>query len=312
MATTPLATTALAQLRYIKETDFGVIPAAGNPKNLRMTGESLAFSLSKTESAEIRADRQTTDLVLTSASASGAVNYELSYAEFDDFLEAVLFGTWAGNVLVNGVTQRSFTIERALNDVNQFFAFRGMTLSKMSMKWQSGSITGGSFDFMGKDAVRAGATQLPGSPIASQTFDVMNGVSGVTGIKEGGAALAGTFIKSLDLSIDNSLRARDAIGTLGAVSIGAGTIKVTGNISVYLSDGTLYDKFLNNTSTSLEFTSQDGAGNGYTILLPHVKYGDAKVAAGQKDQDVMLDLPFTALMDSVSGNTIQITKVAAG
>lgn len=304
-----LAASNRAQLRYKEETTFGVTPA-GNGKELRMTGESLAFSLTKTESAEIRPDRQTTDLIITSAAASGGINFELSYSEFDDLLQACLMGTWAGDTLVNGVTQRQFTIERALNDVGQFFAYRGMTLSKMNLKWASGSITGGSFEFMGKDGVLSQATVM-GTATPSTTFDVMNGVSGVNGIKEGGSALTGTFIKSLDLSIDNSLRARDAIGTLGAISIGLGSLKVTGNIEVYFQDGSLYDKFLNNASTSLEFRSEDGLGNGYTITLPHVKYGDAKVAAGAKDQDVMLSLPLVALRDATSGHTIQIVRSAA-
>ncbi|MEP7118177.1 MAG: phage tail tube protein, partial [Acidobacteriota bacterium] len=59
-----------------------------------MTGESLAFSLSKTESGEIRSDRQITDLIVTSASATGGVNFELSYKEFDDFIRAALQGSW--------------------------------------------------------------------------------------------------------------------------------------------------------------------------------------------------------------------------
>lgn len=304
-----LAASNRAQLRYLEETVFGVTPA-GNGKELRMTGESLAFSLTKTESAEIRADRQVTDLIITSAAASGGINFELSYGEYDDLLAAALMGSWAGDTLVNGVLQRQFTIERALNDVTQFFAYRGMTLSKMNLKWASGSITGGSFEFMGKDGVLS-ATTVMGTPVASLTNDIMNGVSGVNGIKEGGSALTGTFIKSLDLTIDNSLRARDAIGTLGAISIGLGSFKVSGNIEVYFQDGTLYDKFLNNTRTSLEFRSQDGLGNGYTFSMPHVKYGDAKVAAGAKDQDVMLSLPWTALRDGVTGHTLQIVRSAA-
>jgi hypothetical protein len=363
-----------------------------------MTGESLAFSLTKTESAEIRPDRQITDLIVTAAGASGGINFELSYKEFDDMIRAALQGAWAyygvaapglgqgvgtaftgtftatsvaptgssafttlakgqwflvsgsgtandgkayrvsstvaptatiitvdaatpmvvgaGGAatkissarMANGVVQTQFTIERALNDVSQFFAYRGMTLSKMNLKWASGSITSGSFEFMGKDGIRQNATVFTGTPNASEAYDVMNGVSGVGSVMEGGIALAGTFIKSLDLTLENNLRGRDAIGTLGNASIGSGTVKVSGNIEVYLQDGTIYDKFLNNTMTSLQFISKDGAGNGYAFQMPAVKYGDAKVNAGSKDQDVMLSLPFTALMDITTQKTLIIDR----
>ena len=393
-----LATTSRAQLRYIKETTFGTVPVAGNPNNLRMTGESLDFAVTSELSKEIRSDRQKTDLVLVGAQSSGGVNFELSYNEFDALIEAALQGTWAvygtsgvsGTVfsgtftattltaavaptgadafttlqkgqwfkmtaptdpndgkyfkvsesvsptttvitldaltpatasgptanckiatsrLVNGTTQNSFTVERAFEDVSQFFAFRGMTASKFSLSFASGAIVTGAVDFMGKDAVRNNATQMPGTPVASHTYDVMNAVSGVGEILEGGAAITGTFIKSLSFDSDNKLRGRSAIGTLGNVSIGSGTLEVKGTMEVYLADGTLYDKFLNNTASSLSLRATDGAGNGYVITFPKMKYSDAKVNAGGEDQDAMLSLPFTALMDPTTGKTILVDRV---
>lgn len=400
-----LAASSLTVLRIIEEADWGVTPVGGNPNNLRFTGESLAFAINKTESAEIRSDRQTTDLIPVGAEANGGINIELSYKEYDNLLAAALQGAWTvygtqgkgaaasitagapagghggtltwgaatvgadlltnlkpgqwfrltmpgtandGKVLrvhaatavtatvltldpatpvaaqaatagsfistsrvSNGVTEKSFTIERGLTDVGQYFAYRGMEVSKLSMKIASGSITTGTIEFMGKDGVRANATTMPGNPVASQAYDVQNGVSGVAQVLEGGSALAGTFVKSLDLSLDNSLRALDGIGTLGSVAVNSGTLKVTGTMEVYLADGTLYDKFLNNTTTSIQVATRDGAGNGYAFQLPAIKFGDAKVQAGGKDQDIVLSIPFTAIMDPVSLKTIHIDRYGA-
>lgn len=407
-----LATSNLVALAYIKESAFGTTPVSNTPNAataLRFTGESLAFSLSKTQSNEIRSDRQVTDLVTVSAEASGGINFELSFKEYDEFLAAAVQGTWSyfGAVtpgatqgistatftgtfasttitasvaptgvdaftnlakgqwfkliapshandgklfrvsntvsptttvitvdaatplttgtsiancklstsrLVNGVTQPSYSIERQATDITQFFTYRGMTLSKMNLKFASGSLTSGSMEFMGKDSVRATVTAMPAAAAASQAFDVQNGVSGMTWILEGGSVLSGTFIKSLELNIDNTLRGRDAIGTLGNVSIGAGTFNVSGTLEVYLADGTLYDKFINSTVTSLQFSTQDGAGNGYVFQIPQVKFGDAKVTAGGKDQDIMLSIPYTGLADfgsqgAVTGKTLIIDRV---
>src|SRR5688572_18584599 len=90
-----LASTSRAQLRYLQETAFGAVAASGPHYRLRMTGESLNFNIGTESSKEIRSDRQTSDLIQTSAQAGGGVNFELSYNEYDDMMEAALQGTWA-------------------------------------------------------------------------------------------------------------------------------------------------------------------------------------------------------------------------
>jgi hypothetical protein len=213
--------------------------------------------------------------------------------------------------LVTGSTQRSFALEKAFTDINQFFAYRGMTVAKVMQSLQSGARVTGSFDFLGKDAVRAGATQLTGAPNASTTYEGMSAVKGVGNILEGGAALTSTFIKSLDWGLDNSLRGRDAIANLGNVSIGAGSVDLSGSMVVYLADGTLYDKFLNKTATSLSFRMTDTAGNGYIITVPRMFYGDAKVQAGGINQDAMISMPWRGVKDPTTGQTFIIDRVGA-
>jgi hypothetical protein len=386
-----LADTSRLQVRYIAETAFGVIPVVGNPSNLRVTGESLDFTIGGDSSKEIRADRQKSGFNQLSASASGGLNFELSYVEFDPLMEAALMGTWAkygtngvgttfsadftattitaavapvganafttlskgqwfklvapthanngkffrvsGSVaptstvitvdaatplatgtsianctvgtsrLMNGVTNRSFTVEKEFNDIAQFFAYRGMTVSTFALGAQSGQFVTGSFGFMGKDAVRNVTTQLPGSPAASQNYNIMSGVSNLGAFYEGGVALTGTFIKSFSMQLDNKLRARDGLFNLGAVSIGSGTLDMTGSMDVYLADGSLYDKFLNVVATSAQVRFVDPQGNGYVFQLPNLNFKDAKVQAGAKDQDAMITLPFDATLDPASGST---------
>lgn len=393
----------LTQLRFIEEAAYGVVPGTGNASNIRNTGDSLVFALNKTESGEIVSDRMTTDLVTVGASASGGLNFELSYKEFDKLILAALMdqdfdyygvstpgvgqgvgtafqATFTATVLTagtaptgtsdfttlkpgqwfqvqcagsandkkwfrihsttpvttttitvdpatpftldataksaklsssrtyNGVYQTQFTFERAHNDVTQFFRFYGMTLSKMTLSLSSGAIVTGSFEFMGKNGDRATATVMPGTPISSQTYDVMNAVSGVGQILEGGVALAAK-IKKLDLSIDNTLRGQDAIGVLGNAGIGMGSLKITGSMDVYLADGTLYDKFVNNTASSLQFGVQDGAKNGYMFQIPNLKYGDAKVTAGNKDADCMISIPFTGLKDTARQAVLLVDRL---
>lgn len=399
MATPIFAAANRTKLEIIQETDFGVIPVTGNPKALRLTGESLDYDLSQTESAEIRDDRQISDLVIVGAAATGGFNIEWSFAEYDQLLEAVLQGTWShigtagvsaaiptsatfaagaltagaattganlftrfrkgqyvrfagstiagqniiaqvsktidptatvltfegtpftavtgnggvavtvsGSQVSNGTTERSFTIQRVHSDIAQFFAFRGMTANKLSLNFASGSLVNGSFEFMGRDVVRGGATQLPGITTASRTFDIMNAVKGVGFLAEHGVVLTDSFIKSIKLDIGNNLYARDAIGILGAASIGSGSIDVSGSVEIYLKDGAIYDRFINGESSSIQFNVTDGSGNGYTFNLPKLKYQGPKINAGGKNTDVMFTANFKGLMDPVTGKTILIDR----
>jgi hypothetical protein len=205
--------------------------------------------------------------------------------------------------LVNGTTLRSFSLEKSFSDVGQFFVFRGMVPGTFSISMESGAFVTGAFGFTGKDAEQGTATFLPGSPVASKAYNILSAVAGVGHLMEGGALLSGTFINKLEMQIDNKLRGRKAIGNLGSVSVGTGTLEVSGSMEVYLSDGSLYNKMVNNTASSLSVRISDEAGNGYIIQLPRINYKDAKVNAGAKDQDAMLVLPFEATLDPTSGAT---------
>lgn len=85
----------LVQLAYAEESVFGVIPAAGNHKYLRMTGESLDFSISKEASEEINSSRSVSSMIPVTASASGGVETEVSYREYDDLIAAALQSSYA-------------------------------------------------------------------------------------------------------------------------------------------------------------------------------------------------------------------------
>lgn len=85
----------LVQLAYVEETTWGVTPNTPAMKLLRYTGESIAYEIQSTQSAEIVTDRQVTDLILTGAKASGGYNFELSYKEHDDFIGSALMNNWA-------------------------------------------------------------------------------------------------------------------------------------------------------------------------------------------------------------------------
>ena len=90
----PLASSNRMRLTYKPEAVFGVTVPGSACYNLRNTGESLDYAIATTTSNEIRADRAISDLTTTDADASGDFNFELSYGEYDWFLESLLQSTF--------------------------------------------------------------------------------------------------------------------------------------------------------------------------------------------------------------------------
>lgn len=209
--------------------------------------------------------------------------------------------------LTHGTTQTSFTIERENSDIGVFMAYTGQTPSKLNVNVSSGALTQVTFDFMGKSAQESNTTLLPGTPVPASAYDVHSGVSGATlAVWMDGAPLTGTYIKSVSLDFDNSLRSQEAIGTLGAVAIAGGTIACTATAQIYFANKDMFTKFRQNVNTSLIFSSTDNDGNGYIFSLPVLNITSYKSNASAKDQDQMLDITFTALADR--GNAVEALR----
>ena len=383
-----LASTSSVQVSYLEETAFGVIET-GTPKNLRMTGESLAYDITSEASKEINASRQVSDLVQVGATAQGGVNFEAQYREYDPFFEALLASTFteigtdgvqavtvtfavtgnnvtatvgdftgivagqwisfidAGNnsgiykvETVNSITDldldtdypiiedaasvacdvsssrltlglealRTFTVQKEFSDVAQFFAYRGMAASKLSLNLTTGALLTGSLDFMGSDSIRGDVTQFTGAADDAEAFGIMNAVTGVGRILLDGAPLSGTFVKSATVEINGNLRGQTAIGTLGNVGIGVGTFDIGGTLEFYLNDGSIYDQALANTAVSIEFPISDVLNNGYAFTFNNCKLGVPTVQAGSKDADVMLSVPFTAIAPTTADKMVYIDR----
>lgn len=85
------------------EAAFGALAASNGGKLMRRTSSSLALSKDTSQSSEIRSDAQLVDLRHGLRKVKGDVRTELALAVHDDWLEAVLRGSWtSGAVLASG------------------------------------------------------------------------------------------------------------------------------------------------------------------------------------------------------------------
>ena len=95
-------------LSYSAETTWGTNTAA-TMTDIRFTGESFAYNITNVQSAEIRSDRQITDIIQTGADCSGGFNFELSYSEYDVLLKAALWSSaWSTAISVSRTGEVGF------------------------------------------------------------------------------------------------------------------------------------------------------------------------------------------------------------
>lgn len=85
-----MSDTSRVQLAYVPETSFGVQVTGSNLQILRITGESLKQDVASSQSKEIRSDRQVASIRRSRITASGGINFELSYGTYDEMLAAAL------------------------------------------------------------------------------------------------------------------------------------------------------------------------------------------------------------------------------
>lgn len=299
-------------LRYVPETTYNTTPANSTSwKTVRFTGEGLIPNYGTKQSEEIRSDRMRSDVILTSATVSGPINFEFSPGTLDDFFQAVLGGTWTTNVLKVGTVKRSFSIEKVFNDLasgNKYDLYTGMRANELKLSFKYGDIATGSCTFNGAGATDSATSAVgTGTVAAATTTQPFDGTFDVSSVTVDGAP-AGLYFKSLDLTLQANLRDKTAIGTPFPYDQGYGSAGVEVAASAYFDSRVLESKVRSGAPFALAFTVSDGT-NSYQFSLPRAFSTQRNgLAASKLNDDVMQDLTISAAYDSVSGSSIVITR----
>lgn len=217
-----------------------------------------------------------------------------------------------GSLPHQAIVAQSFTVETAFNDINQFFTHNGLRVGSFTMDVATGAIVKGTYTFEGKETARRSSNTTllgasPYTPLSSTTTEVMNATTNVGNIEKDGSELS-TALQSINLKGDATLRQQPAVGSKFARGIGTGRFNLTGTVTAYFENGTLYDDFINHDTTSLSFKFTDVDGNTYKYTLPAVKFTSDAPAPSGIDQDVVESLEFTAFRDGATGTQFQIDR----
>lgn len=234
------------------------------------------------------------------------------------FLNGVNFTTEAAGATVtlkntrmcrNGTTERSFQLERGHLDINQFFGFNGIRFGDFSLSAPANGLVTGSVSMIGASFNRA-ATTKASVVTSANSNDAYNSTLNLLGLLENGAAMTDSLTK-IDFSIKNNLRERRAIGTETPVNVKYGTQDIDGSIELYLADGTMVDKFINFSDSSLSFRLSNGATDLSTIYtFAKLRYSGSLSENQGLDADEMVPMPFTAF-EGADGYQVQVDEIAA-
>lgn len=298
-----------AALRYVAEVTPGTTPTDDlNWQELRFSSEDLGSNPQTAQSEEIVSHRQETDLAVVGSNVGGGFGFDLSMDTYDDFLEALLGGTWTTDVLSVGSTKRSFTIEKEFTDLSseQFMAYKGMFVNTLSLTLEWGSIVSGNFAMLGMSS-EAPASSLvgAGSSAAATATPVMEASAGLTSLQLGGSETT-ELARRITLNITNNLRPVEAMKSVGPSDLRLGTIQITGTIQVYHAGTGIWTLLQDNTAHSMQFTLSKNSET-YQFDIPNLKFESGDPQASGKNTDVMPDYNFRGLYDATD-TALKITR----
>lgn len=306
----PFAQGSRSGLSYVAETVFGTTPATPSLIQLPITSHSLSLTKERVQGNDILPDRMPRVDRHGNRAVSGDITVDLRKGDYDPFLESVFMNTFSTNVLKVGSTVKSFSIEDAATDINQYRLFKGCVASSASFSIKPNQMVTTTFSMVGQDVVISGTSvdAVKTAITGNQPFDAY---SGTIKIANAGAALASlATVTGVDFSINNNLAPTYVVGSAVTPQFEVGLATVEGTITAYFEDATLVNRFINETETAFEVSVDDPTGlSDYTFLFPRVKFTGADVPVDGPTSRI-ITLPFVALYDTTEASNVKLTRSA--
>ena len=213
--------------------------------------------------------------------------------------------TVKGRMLRNGTNIYSHAIETAMLDVPAYQLLLGQCVSQFTLDAPSKSKITGSFQFMGANASAMKNTSDCDTVQPVTTTSILATGTSVGSLKCSQSSIA-TALKAFSLQVNNNTRGRAVITSRYPISMGQGRQAVTGKITAYFQDITVYNAFFNDTRISLELSFDDNAGNGLCLTLPKLSLSTNAPAPSGTDTDIVQEIDFVAEADATTSCHMQL------
>lgn len=292
---------------FIEESTYGTIPATPTMVAVRHTDFDIGLDKDTIQSAEIRSDRNVTDLRMAQNKCGGSFGMEvLNDVGFETFMAAVFGGAWSTGVLVNGVVRKSFSMLRYFGDLGAgnkpYHLINGIEFGGCDLKIPTSGIATVSFDTIAKTYI-PGASAPSGSTLTPPTTtSPMDSFTGV--VLEGGSAIG--VITEANIKFDNKMDRRFVIGSKDTLRPSQGKFSASGNITCYYESAAMLDKFLSDSASSLSIQLSNGTDT-FTLDLPNIRYTGGRVPV-KDDGPITINMPFQAIYDGTTNGAAKLTR----
>lgn len=300
-----IASSQKTKVGLIKESAFGVLPAT--PQLLAQYQAETNFVLSQ-ESIEDTVKtgfRQDLNYLYGNKSYTGTITGQLTHGNYDTLMETAFFNTWSTNTLSIGDTRVSLTIEEGQPDISTYFQYSGFVGNTLTIDAPNNGAVTFTLEGMAMSETESAATvsTTAYTPYASKTpFTSCRGV-----ITEGGTPIA--YVSGANFSINNNLTVQNYWGDCDPGDLTEGRAVVEGTLTVFFVSTSLYNKFVNGTSSTLNIQFSDGT-NTLTFNFPKIYYTSGEKPSPAGSDPRTLTLGFRAVAPSIGAAALTVTRSA--
>ena len=283
--------------------------------NALVIGQFIKVFAAGTDSA----DCSFTARVLTVAAASLTLDCVSSATIKISLAAAMGACTIKGSMLRNGTTVNTFSFQKKLSAA-LFLRYTGAFPTGGSLDVGTGDYLKGTMAFLCKDETSATTEIASATYTAASTGTVIDSVKGIgvvwrgvdTGTTPGvPAVLAGTTQKAGIKWNKEGAASQYGMGSAAALGMRSGKMLITGTLSTYFLNFTLFSQYTNEQAGPVSWSALDGldhasATKGYVFTICNATIMNPKITAGGPGQDVMADF-------EVEGNPdISSTQIFGG
>lgn len=195
-------------------------------------------------------------------------------------------------------TNKYFTVEHWFSDISESESFVDCKVNTVAVAITPTGMATVDFGFIGRSQDLA-ASQYFTAPTAATTTGVTAGANGLLMVS--GATVGN--VTGISFDINGNMTREDVIGSSSSPDIFAGSVLVSGQITILFEDDTYSQMFEDETEASIAValtTSNDAAADFVSFVMPRIKVGGNSKDDGQKG--IVQTLPFTALLNGSGGS----------
>ena len=216
--------------------------------------------------------------------------------------------TIKGSMCRNGGSFDSFFFQKRLA-ADKYLLYPGSWPNSGQMDVAVDDYFKGQLSFLCKSQDKATADQSTGAHLPAPTGKVIDSVNGIPGIYRDGSVIDAIVQKFGVKWSKDGAAAQYGIGSMDAQGMRLGKLSVTGSMSSYFKDFTLYDEFINEVSSPIWIPFLDAEGKGYCVTICNGTIMNPKIVAGGSGSDVMAEFDIEGNPDEsgmYGGKTVQI------